>query len=124
MSSFFRFGITGLLATFSHILVLVALVEFLAIPAVFASLPAFGTALLVSYRLNYQWTFRSQGEHRVAFPRFILVALTGLLLNVIITFLIVNVGGFWYGYALIAVILSIPPLTYILSNFWVFESEG
>lgn len=124
MSSLLRFGITGSLATITHALILSGLVELLTVPAVVASVPAFGAALLLSYGLNYHWTFRAIGEHRIIFPRFTLVAASGLLLNVLITFLVVNVGGFWYGYALMAVILSVPLLTYLLSNCWVFRSEG
>jgi putative flippase GtrA len=124
MNSLLRFGITGSLATITHAAVLSGLVELLAVPAVVASLPAFGAALLLSYGLNYHWTFRALGEHRVIFPRFTLVAVSGLLLNVLITFLVVNVFGFWYGYALAAVIFSVPLLTYLLSNYWVFRSEA
>ena len=123
MKSLLRFGITGVLATLTHALVLAGLVELLTVPAVLASVPAFGTALLLSYGLNYHWTFQALGEHRMVFPRFTLVAVTGLVLNVGITYLVVNVGGLWYGYALLAVIVSVPLLTYLLSNYWVFRSQ-
>ena len=123
MKSLLRFGITGVLATIAHALVLAGLVELLTVPAVLASVPAFGAALLLSYGLNYHWTFQALGEHRMIFPRFTLVAVSGLVLNVVITFLIVNVGGFWYGYALLAVIFSVPLLTYLLNHYWVFRSQ-
>ena len=122
MRSLLRFAITGVLATLTHALVLVALVELLTVPAVVASVPAFGSALLLSYGLNYHWTFQALGEHRMVFPRFTLVAVSGLMLNVGITYLVVNLGDLWYGYALLAVIFTVPILTYLLSNYWVFRS--
>lgn len=124
MRALLRFGITGALATLVHALVLAGLVELLTVPAVLASVPAFGAALLLSYGLNYHWTFQTLGQHWMIFPRFTLVAASGLMLNVGITYFIVNLGGLWYGYALLAVIFSVPVLTFLLNNYWVFRSEG
>ena len=54
-------------------------------------------------------------------PRFMLVALAGLALNLGITWLIVDFALLWYGYALMTVIAVVPLLTYLLSRFWVFR---
>jgi putative flippase GtrA len=121
MHSLIRFAISGGLATLTHITVFVALVEWLQLRPLYASVPAFLAAVVVSYTLNYRWTFRADGPHQVLFPRFVLVALAGLVLNLLITYLVVDLGHFWYGYALVAIILIIPVTTFLLSRFWVFQ---
>jgi len=124
MNSLLRFAVSGVLATATHVLVFVAGIELLDASPVIAAVPAFCTALLVSYGLNYRWTFDASGAHRVMLPRFTVVATTGLGLNVLITYMVVDVGGYWYGYALTAVITIIPLLTFLLSKFWVFKAAG
>jgi len=118
-----RFGVSGVLATLTHVLVFVALVEGLNLAPVPASVPAFCAALLVSYGLNYRWTFAATGAHGVLLPRFVLVSVAGLLVNVSITYAVVDIGGYWYGYALAAVITTVPLLTFLLSKYWVFEGN-
>jgi len=44
----------------------------------------------------------------------------GLRLNLLITWLVVDVARLWYGFALMAIVVAIPLLTYLLSRFWVF----
>jgi len=124
VKSVLRFGVSGVLATATHVAVFTALVELGGARPVFASVPAFCAALGVSYALNYHWTFEALGEHRVMLPRFALVALLGLGLNVLITYVVVDVAGSWYGYALLAVVTIVPVVTYLLSRHWVFKHAG
>ncbi len=116
-----RFGITGGLATAVNASVFIVCVEWLGIAPVPAVVPAFLVALSVSYGLNYRWTFAASGPHRVMLPRFFAVALNGFFLNLLITWLVVDVGGYWYGYALIVAIFTVPLVTFVLSKFWVFR---
>jgi putative flippase GtrA len=122
MQALIRFGITGILATLTHVAVFVLLVEFLHLRPLFASVPAFLSAVGVSYGMNYRWTFAADGPHQVMLPRFILVAGFGLGLNMLITWLVVDVGHHWYGYALAAIIVIVPLLTFALSKWWVFRA--
>jgi len=120
MQSLIRFGITGVLATLTHVAVFVALVEWLHLQPLYAAVPSFLAAVGVSYSLNYRWTFTADGPHQVMLPRFVLVALVGLGLNLLITWLVVDVARYWYGYALILIVTLVPLMTYLLSRFWVF----
>ena len=97
-----------------------AAVELLSVTPVIATSLAFCAALAVSYGFNYYWTFKSLGAHRVMLPRYITVALLGLALNAGITFVVVNMGGYWYGYALLAVITIVPVMSFLLSKHWAF----
>ena len=121
MQALIRFAISGGLATLTHITVFVLLVEWLLMRPLYASVPAFLAAVGVSYGMNYRWTFDAQGPHQVMLPRFVLVALAGLGLNMLITWLVVDVGHYWYGYALAAIVVSVPLVTFSLSKWWVFD---
>jgi putative flippase GtrA len=123
MNSLIRFGLSGGVATLTHVAVFVALVEWVNLRPVYASVPAFLTAVGVSYVLNYRWTFQATGPHQVLLPRFVLVAVIGLVLNLFITYLFVDQAQLWYGYALMAIILVIPITTFVLSRFWVFHQR-
>ena len=124
MGTLLRFGVSGVLATATHVSVFVLLVEWLGLRPLLAAGPSFVLALLVSYGMNYHWTFSVSGPHRIMLPRFVVVALLGLGLNLGITYEVVDVAGYWYGYALLLVIMIVPPVTFMLSKFWVFLEQG
>lgn len=123
MGTLLRFGVSGGLATVTHVAVFVALVEWFEVRPVVAAVPAFGFALFVSYGMNYHWTFSVNGLHRVMLPRFVLVALIGLSMNLAITYTVVDVMSYWYGYALLLILLAVPLVTFTLSKFWVFNER-
>jgi len=118
---FVRFGIVGVAATFIHVAVFSLLVEVFGVAPVAASVPAFVTAMFASYGVNHRWTFGAQGSHRVYLPRYAVVALTGLGLNVLITYVVVNLLGYWYGVALALVVTLVPAATFLLNRNWAFK---
>ncbi len=122
MQALIRFAISGGLATLTHVTVFVLLVEWLQLRPLYASVPAFLAAVGVSYGLNFRWTFDADGPHRIMLPRYLLVAVTGLLLNLLITYMVVDVGHHWYGYALAAIVVLVPLVTFSLSKLWVFKA--
>ena len=123
MGTVLRFAVSGGLATATHVLVFITFVEWLSVRPVIAAGAAFIAALFVSYGMNYHWTFSVSGPHRVMLPRFVLVAVLGLLLNLGITYAVVDMAGYWYGYALLLVVLFVPMMTFVLSKIWVFNSN-
>lgn len=124
MGTVLRFAVSGGFATAAHVGVFVALVEWLDVRAVIAAGVAFVVALLVSYGMNYHWTFSASGPHRVMLPRFVMVAVLGLLLNLGITYVVVDIAGYWYGYALMVVVSVVPLMTFVFSKLWVFGIES
>jgi putative flippase GtrA len=121
MGRLLRFAVSGGLATAVHVSVFVTVVEWLGVRAVVAAGVAFVVALLVSYGMNYHWTFSASGPHRVMLPRFVMVAVLGLLMNLGITYAVVDMAGYWYGYALMLIVLIVPLMTFIFSQRWVFD---
>lgn len=122
MGSLFRFLVVGLVATVTHFLVVIAAVEFLAIDATMANGLAWAIALFVSYFGHYRWTFTAQGAHLEHLPRYIVVSLTGLTLNLSTVWLLNSQLGAHYLVATtIGVTLSIIA-TFTLSRLWAFAS--
>lgn len=120
--SFLRFGVVGVAATVIHVVVFIALVELVAVSPVISSIPAFLLAMLASYAANYRWTFEATGPHSFHLPRYTVVALTGLCLNVAITHTVVNLLGYLYGLALALVIVVIPIVTFFLNRTWTYQA--
>jgi putative flippase GtrA len=119
-SRFCRFSLVGALATLVHIAVFVGLVEYASQRPVNASIPAFILATLFSYGANRTLTFEARGAHRAQLPKYALVALAGLGLNVLITYLLVDVLSYGYGAALALVVLTVPSMTFLLNRHWTF----
>jgi putative flippase GtrA len=117
----FKFVVAGGAATLTHVAVFVILVEVFGLPAVVASVPAFSVALFVSYYGNKTWTFQSKGSHRVELPKYTLAAVNGLLLNVAITYVVVDLIGAPYVIALLLVVSVVPTVTFFISRKWVFD---
>jgi putative flippase GtrA len=106
-SRFCRFGWVGAHATLVHVAVFVGLVEYASQRPVNASIPAFILATLFSYSANRTLTFQVHGAHRAQLPKYALVALAGLGLNILITYLMVDVLSYGYGAALALVVLTV-----------------
>ncbi|HRF45765.1 MAG TPA: GtrA family protein [Candidatus Competibacteraceae bacterium] len=120
-NQFLRFAIIGGTATVTHIITALALNEILGLPALTANFLAFTTAVLVSYWGNHSWTFSRQGQHDHYLPRFVVVALTGMVLNQIIVYTMVDLGHWSYRLALAIVVFMVPLITFTLNRLWVFE---
>jgi putative flippase GtrA len=116
----FKFVATGGAATVTHVTVFVVLVEIFGVSPVVASVPAFLTALCVSYYGNRTFTFQSTGSHAEELPKYTIVAVSGLLMNISITYVVVDVLRLGYAVALLLVITGVPVVTFWLSKKWVF----
>lgn len=78
---FVRFAGVGVGGTSGHYATLLALVELLGMGAVVASSIGFIIGAIINYFLNHAYTFRSSIPHRSGLPKFLTVALGGILVN-------------------------------------------
>lgn len=120
-----KFGIVGLLATATHVGLIVVLVEWFGWRPLHANFAAFGIAFLVSFFGHYRWTFADQiaagpDSWRGPFLRFIVTAVTGLALNSLIVFLVVDAFGISYFYALGLMVTVVPGILFLIGKFWAF----
>ena len=118
---FLRFAIIGGATTITHIIVALWLNEILGLTALTANFLAFATAVMVSYLGNHRWTFSRQGQHDRYLPRFVIVALTGMILNQLIVYGLVDLGRWSYRMALVIVVFAVPLITFTLNRLWVFD---
>lgn len=125
ISQGFRYGVVGLVATFVYVSVFVAVIEILSVVPVLANLFAFLVAVLVGFTGHFFWTFAAhrtgaENDWRALLVRFFLVSIFGLLLNTLATFVVVNVLGAPYMYAVALMVTVIPAIIFAVSKLWAF----
>jgi putative flippase GtrA len=94
------------------------------VPAVAASVAAFGAGAVNGYRLNRRWTFRSDRQGAGTGARYLAVLLSGLAVNALGVALAVNVAELP---RLAGEVLALPPataVTFVLARSWAFAPEG
>lgn len=119
-----RFGLVGLIATGTHMGVLVLCVEWLGWAPLPSSILGFIAAVLDSYFLNYYWTFKTCHGHSRTFLRYLAVTLIGLALNTAIMSALLNLLHWWYLWAQLAVLLVVPLSNYLLNRYWTFNANS
>lgn len=93
---FIRFSLVGILATLCHMVPLIILVEHYDYQPIAASTIGFVLAVIVSYILNYHYTFMATGNHILFFLKYLIVCIMGLGINTSIIFLTVSILKWWY----------------------------
>ncbi len=81
--SVIRFGVVGLLNTFTGLAVIYAAKGFLGAGDAEANLTGYVAGMLLSFTFNKRWTFRHPGGALPAFFRFVAVILIAYLLNLL-----------------------------------------
>lgn len=115
------FVLIGAVATGTHILCLVVLVELFLWTALPASCVGALAGAFVSYWLNYHHTFRSTRPHQVALPRFLIVAAIAFVLNGALLTWLLQAFGLNYLLAQILTTLTILVITFSAGRWWAFR---
>ena len=118
---FIRYGIVGAIGTFVHLALLFIFVEIFSFHAVVSSSIAFIAVVIISYCLNYTWTFKAKSNHATALTRYIMVCSIGFGLNAGIMFVVVDIFQLWYLFGQIISIIVIPISNFILNSRWAFK---
>ncbi|RJF99360.1 GtrA family protein [Noviherbaspirillum saxi] len=114
-----RFFVSGVLVTGLHVLVAASVIRFLWPNPAYANGIAFVTATVASYLINTRWSFSSSFRSR-SFYRFCMVALAGCLLAMGVSGLADAYGwSYWIGIA--AVVMVVPPVTFVLHSRWTYR---
>ncbi|MGZ8190810.1 MAG: GtrA family protein [Methylococcaceae bacterium] len=114
-----RFTISGLLVTGLHVLVAVGFIRLLTTAPPIANGIAFVVATIFSYTINTLWSFSSP-LHKRNLLRFVLVSLVGCLLSMTVSSVALYYGlGYLYGIGLVT--LVVPPVTFVLHNYWTYR---
>lgn len=97
-----RYFAFGCVAASVQIILLVAFVEVGGLAETLSSTLAFSVAVIVSYTLQRNFTFKSSGKHGAAFPKFVAISLGGCLLNFIVMSMLL-----YYVHYIVAQILAL-----------------
>jgi putative flippase GtrA len=124
MRSLAKFIVVGCFATGLQFAVMAALVQVSSVDPVLASAIGFSLSALANYQLNRVFTFASQRPHRQAIPRFVLVAGTGLFVNVVAMFLLVDLLRVPYLLAQVAASGLVLVWNFLLNRHWTFAAGG
>lgn len=119
-----RFAIVGVSATITHFLALTFAVEVGRIPAAIANGIAFALAVFVTYIGQSYWVFRRPVHDVTRLKKFLITAIGGLIANVCIMLLVVNVLSLPYRIGFGIALLVVPALSFVISKTWVFADGG
>ena len=122
----FAFLVVGIASTVTHFSV--GLVLFYVLPlglsALWANFIAFCLAYLVTYFGNAILVFPDTRLGSASFFRFLAVSLVSLGLNQAIVYAFVSVVGRPYWQALIAVLIVVPPTSFLAMKYWGVRGTG
>jgi putative flippase GtrA len=118
---FASFAAIGALATGTHMLCLVLLVESMGWSALPASCVGAAAGAFVSYWLNYHHTFRSTRPHQVALPRFLIVAAVAFVLNGAMMSWLLKAFSLNYLLAQVLTTLTVLTITFSAGRLWAFR---
>ena len=116
-----RFAVTGMLATATHYIVLRLLVEGAHLAPALATALAFSVAVGVTYIGQSRWVFRQRLGTWGGAGRFLTTAIGGLIANVAIMFIAVDLIGLHYLVGFLTALVVVPVATFVISKLWVFR---
>jgi putative flippase GtrA len=114
-----RFAFTGIFVTGIHTIIAILFVNYFNSNPPLANGIAFIGATLASYTINTVWSFSTRMHGRILF-KFTIVSIVGFVLAMLVARIVQGLG-FSYLLGICAVALSIPPVTFMLHNFWTYR---
>lgn len=120
--NFIQYGMVGVVGTIIHTVMLTICVEIIGIIPLYSTVIGFLFSLIVSYILNSIWTFKANSTGRRQFFKYLLTCLFGLLINMFIMYIIVDVINYSYLVAQLLAVMTVPIFNFTISKYWVFTS--
>lgn len=120
--TFKKYVFVGGFATGFHYLILLGLVELGHVAPAIAAGTGAAIGALVAYACNRRFTFSGCTQsHRVALPRFLLLAVLGAVMNSGIVWMGSEIVGWHYLASQIVATLFTLIVTYTFNRFWTFR---
>ena len=120
MSELVKFLLVGFVATFVHYAVFLTILTTYRSDPVAASSIGYFSGSIVSYFMNYKFTFSSKRKHLKAIPIFYVMVLMGFFANAIILgFFIRSIFNIWVCQLLTTI--SVFLINYMVSKYVVFK---
>ncbi len=121
VSTLFRFGAIGALATLLYFMVTAALGQpAIGIEPITAHVLGTAASILVSYFGHHRFTFQMQGAHDFHFPRFLTVTAALFVLSTAV--MAIGRYGLTLNHTLVtaAIAIGYPIASYVLNRLWTF----
>ncbi|VBB16263.1 GtrA family protein [Burkholderia stabilis] len=114
-----RFGVSGLCSTGLHALIAAAMFALFDATPVIANAAAFVCSTAFSYLANTLWSFSSRTTWG-NFARFLAVAMAGLVVTMLLAHGTETLG-LARAWSVVAVVLCVPPVTFVLHRLWTYR---
>lgn len=116
-----RYGIVGIALAVLYATVYWAGATLFELPAQLANAAGFAAALIAGYALHSRWSFRGHGQRSGwSLSRFLVVNVTGYLLNCLWVWLIVQRFGQAIELSIVPIVTLTPAFTFLLNRRWTF----
>lgn len=120
IASFIKYTTAGALATLVHYAIFLLIINATTHTPWQATLIASTIGALVAYILNYHYTFLSTVNHQTLLPKFLVVAILGVIMQ---TLIVAILNQHWHLHYLLAQVVATGfglVLTFLINRFWTF----
>jgi len=121
LSQILRYGAVGICAATAHALVALVAFHILAFAPTLSNFAGFISGALISYLGSYYFTFKSTDSHRKSLPRFALVWLIGIGVNVGLFQTLLSLYAVPFALNVFIAIVLTPIAQYLMLKFWAFK---
>ena len=121
MPKIFRHGIVGGSASLVFFFLVIAGVELMGLRPICVIACSYLLLLFISFLFTKTWVFESDAPLNLSLVKYVLVSVSGFVLNLSFSYFFVDILGVWYVFVLLITASVIPLLTFILHYFWTFK---
>ncbi|MBK5937893.1 GtrA family protein [Halochromatium roseum] len=115
-----QFGIVGVSATTTHILVALVLIRHAGMLPLIANTLAYLSAFWISFAGNYLWTFKANTPVWDSMARFFFISGMAFIINTLLLGVLLW-GGMQPQWAALSAAVVVPPVSYLASRYWAFR---
>ncbi|MCF6219785.1 MAG: GtrA family protein [Robiginitomaculum sp.] len=116
-----RYGLVGVCAASAHGLVAMALFHLLDTPPTLSNFSGFISGAIISYLGSYYFTFKSEDGHGRSLPRFVLVWLIGIAINVGLFQTLLSLYAVPFALNVFIAVALTPIAQFLMLKFWAFK---
>jgi putative flippase GtrA len=120
MKLFGKFALIGGLATLLQYLLLIVFVEWFSVSEVLSSALAYASSAVFNYLANYHLTFKSQAQHKQTFPKFVALAVSALMINTLLFFVVHRLGAHYLIAQLVATLITLI-INFLAHKLWIYR---
>ena len=122
-SRFFRYTVSGVIATIVHVGILTFLVELIYLNPTVSSAIGFIVACCLNYILQHYLVFSANGKHTVLVLRYVVVTLSTFVINIGLFWCLYHLVGVWYPAAQLIATGMIFLLNFFINRSYTFRNK-